>query len=180
MRRRAIDKHRKTVFGERRAPVCAISCSLSPLPVFPLVLATPSRNACCPVHASATPSPERVHPRHDTWPARSAVRRAARGGRAACSFRVVGLIVDVSPCTPVTKKPEGRDERGRASERTRERERERERGRGGMHTSHFPRAARCKRRASRAHLYVSPEGSGISQGLPRGRRLEAAAGVNGG
>lgn len=36
------------------------------------------------------------------------------------------------------------------------------------HTSCFPRAARCKRRASRAHLYVQPslsKGNGISQGV---------------
>lgn len=69
---------------------------------------------------------------------------------------------------------------GRKSERARQTERDRE----GMHTSRFPRAARCKRRASRAHLYVSSEGNGISQGLLGLGRLGAIVmrerGVNGG
>jgi len=138
----------------------------------PLVLATPSRNACCPVHASATPSPERVHPRRDTWPARSAVTRAARGARAACSFRVVGLIVDVSPCTPVTKEPEGRDERGRASELERERERERERGGRGrgrgrgrtLRVSHVLLGANV---VHRVLTYTSVQkGAGLVRGCP--------------
>lgn len=59
-----------------------------------------------------------------------------------------------------------------------ERERERGRKRGDEHTSCFPRAARCKRRASRAHLYVQPslsKGNGISQGVGYNREEEKRA-----
>lgn len=53
-----------------------------------------------------------------------------------------------------------------------------EEGKGDMHISCFPRAARCKRRASRAHLYVQPslsKGNGISQGVGYNREEEKRA-----
>lgn len=148
---------------------------------------TPARNASCPVHAfthRSTPDP--------TLGQLAAVTRfssffASRGGPVLV-FRVVSSIVDVLP-------PRTGEER-RESAKNREREGEREivggngwtrrgvgvprkrkkestvggvgRERGDEHTSCFPRAARCKRRASRAHLYVQPslsKGNGISQGV---------------
>lgn len=45
-----------------------------------------------------------------------------------------------------------------------------------MHTSRFPRAARCKRRASRAHLYVSAKGTGLVRGCSGWEREGASAG----
>lgn len=66
----------------------------------------------------------------------------------------------------MTKKTEGLPDSDVMNASEREKEKGKERGREGeMHTSRFPRAARCKRRASRAHLYVSAKGNGISQGL---------------
>lgn len=165
-RRRAIDKHCKTVFE-----YCSPALPSRPHP--------PSRNACCPVHASNHATARTSSPPNPTLGRLAAVTCVSlpRGLVAlACSFRMVGLIVDVSPCAPVTKEAEGcstptrwtttRKRQGSES-KMREKERNRKRKKEGMHTSRFPRAARCKRRASRAYLYVSLKGTGLVRGCPR-------------
>lgn len=167
-RRRAIDKHRKTVFG-----CCPPSPPLSLSPIVPRGM------RAVPCTHPTTPLPGRVPPPDPTLGRLTAVTCVSlpRGLVApACSFRMVGLIVDVSPCAPVTKEAEGcstptrrtRARKRQGSEsRTRGRPKERKRRKEGMHTSRFPRAARCKRRASRAYLYVSPKGTGLVRGCPR-------------
>lgn len=95
----------------------------------------------------------------------------------ACSFRMVGLIVDVSPCAPVTKEAEGllesrRDER-REEEREKETQKERkkkkqrvkekERREGDAHFA-FPTCCSVQTSCIACSPIRQSEGNGISQG----------------
>lgn len=93
----------------------------------------------------------------------------------ACSFRMVGLIVDVSPCAPVTKEAEGcstpkrrtRARKGQGGEsRTREEEREKEKKGGDAHFA-FPTCCSVQTSCIACLPIRQSKGNGISQGLPK-------------
>lgn len=164
-----MDKHRKTIPAAwtatpRRPGMRPVPCTHSPIVPPPIRHLASSRQ----LHASPPSSPRGVALCSCSgWLARSLMfcprERGRRGGRARKTERkgereIVG--------------GNGWTRRGVGVPRKRKKEstvvvgvgRER----GDEHTSCFPRAARCKRRASRAHLYVQPslsKGNGISQGV---------------
>lgn len=158
-RRRAIDKHCKTVFG-----------------CYPPLLLP--RNACCPVHASNHATARTSSPPDPTLGRLAAVTRVSppRGLAApACSFRMVGLIVDVSPCAPVTKEAEGcstptqpakarKREESKSRMREEEREKQQERKGGDAHFA-FPTCCSVQTSCIACSPIRQSEGNGISQGL---------------
>lgn len=163
-----MDKHRKTIPAAwtatpRRPGMRPVPCTHSPIVPPPIRHLASSRQ----LHASPPSSPRGVALCSCSgWLARSLMfcprEQGRRGGRARKTERkgereIVGGNGWTRRGVGVPRKRKKESTVGGVG-----------RERGDEHTSCFPRAARCKRRASRAHLYVQPslsKGNGISQGV---------------